>query len=143
MDLMLGVIIYLGFVMFRGMKGFEFYHARLVRSRGSCCCCCGLRRSDGGCATLRACTYACLSLYPALSAAAAPPPPPHTLQLLPAVSRKPPQLKLHGHQRFWGWLQPVFRVTDEELVRTAGLDALIAVSVRQWRRRVVVVAPPF
>ena len=71
-----------------------------------------------------------LSPHPALPAAAAAPSP---LQLLPAVSRKPPQLKLHGHQRFWGWLQPVFRVTDEELVRTAGLDALIAVS--EWRER--------
>ena len=49
-------------------------------------------------------------------------------QLLPAVSRKPPQLRLHGHQRLWGWLQPVFTVSDEELVRSAGLDALIGVS---------------
>ena len=55
-------------------------------------------------------------------------PPPAAPQLLPAVSRKPPQLKLHGHQRFWGWLMPVFKVTDEELVRSAGLDALIGVS---------------
>jgi hypothetical protein len=54
--------------------------------------------------------------------------PPLCLQLLPAVSRKPPQLRLHGHQRFWGWLLPVFKVTDEQLVRSAGLDALIGVS---------------
>lgn len=54
------------------------------------------------------------------------PPPP---QLLPAVSRKPPQLHLHGHERLWGWLQPVFRVSDEELVRSAGLDALIGVRI--------------
>jgi hypothetical protein len=51
------------------------------------------------------------------------------LQLLPAVSRKPPQISLHGHQRLWGWLQPVFKVSDEELARSAGLDALIAVSL--------------
>jgi hypothetical protein len=50
-------------------------------------------------------------------------------QLLPQVSRKPPQLELHGHRRLWGWLLPVFRVTDEELVRSAGLDALIAVRI--------------
>ena len=50
------------------------------------------------------------------------------MQLLPAVSRKPPQLSLHGHQRLWGWLLPVFKVSDEDLVRSAGLDALIAVS---------------
>jgi hypothetical protein len=31
-NLILGIVIYLGFVAFRGMKGFEFYHARLVRS---------------------------------------------------------------------------------------------------------------
>lgn len=49
-------------------------------------------------------------------------------QLLPTVSRKPPQLALHGHQRLWGWLLPVFGVTDEELVHSSGLDALIAVS---------------
>lgn len=30
-NLILGIVIYLGFVAFRGMKGFEFYHARLVR----------------------------------------------------------------------------------------------------------------
>lgn len=49
-------------------------------------------------------------------------------QLLPTVSRKPPQLALHGHRRLWGWLQPVFTVSDEELVRSAGLDALVGVS---------------
>ena len=32
-NLILGLVIYLGFVAFRGMKGFEFYHARLVRRR--------------------------------------------------------------------------------------------------------------
>lgn len=59
----------------------------------------------------------------------APPlPPAPTLQLLPQVSRKPPPLQLHGHRRLWGWLLPVFRVSDEELVRSAGLDALIGVS---------------
>lgn len=57
------------------------------------------------------------------------------LQLLPCVSRKPPQLRLHGHQRLWGWLLPVFKVSDEELVRSAGLDALIAVRSRAAGRQ--------
>lgn len=78
LNFLLGLMCYLGFVLFRGKKGFEFYHARL---------------------------------------------------LLPCVSRKPPQLKLHGHERLWGWLLPVFKVSDEELVRSAGLDALIAVRI--------------
>ncbi|PSC69350.1 ERD4-related membrane [Micractinium conductrix] len=77
-NLIIGLLIYLGFVLFRAKKGFEFYHARL---------------------------------------------------LLPNVSRKPPQLRLHGHQRLWGWLLPVFKVSDEELVRSAGLDALIGVRI--------------
>lgn len=55
---------------------------------------------------------------------------PARLQLLPCVSCKPPRLQLHGHQRLWGWLLPVFKVSDEELVRSAGLDALIAVRGR-------------
>jgi hypothetical protein len=69
-------------------------------------------------------------------------------QLLPQVSRKPPQLELHGHRRLWGWLLPVFRVTDEELVRSAGLDALIAVRRRRlnnlrWPPRLVLMPPAF
>lgn len=31
MNLILGCLCYLGFVLFRSMRGFEFYHARLVR----------------------------------------------------------------------------------------------------------------
>ncbi|KAI3425049.1 hypothetical protein D9Q98_008427 [Chlorella vulgaris] len=77
-NLILGLLCYLAFVLFRGMRGFEFYHARL---------------------------------------------------LLPTVSRKPPQLALHGHRRLWGWLQPVFTVSDEELVRSAGLDALVGIRI--------------
>jgi hypothetical protein len=59
-------------------------------------------------------------------------------QLLPSVSQKPPQLRLRGHERFWGWLKPVFRVSDEELVRTAGLDALIAVRGVQFELQATV-----
>jgi hypothetical protein len=34
-NLILGLICYLGFILFRGMKGFEFYHARLVSTGGA------------------------------------------------------------------------------------------------------------
>ena len=131
-NLILGIVIYLGFVAFRGMKGFEFYHARLVRPLAA-----GWHTVGGGRAVRRCAVFLLgLPLLAFISAAVMlmampwlPLPPPCCLQLLPAVSRKPPQLRLHGHQRFWGWLLPVFKVTDEQLVRSAGLDALIGVSV--------------
>ncbi|KFM24963.1 Uncharacterized protein RSN1 [Auxenochlorella protothecoides] len=43
----------------------------------------------------------------------------------PHVTRKPPRMKLTGHHRIWSWLVPVFTISDEELVRSAGLDALV------------------
>lgn len=52
---------------------------------------------------------------------------PLSLQHLPQVSRMPPLLRRGFLARFYSWLTPVFRVTDEALVQSAGLDALIAV----------------
>uniref|UniRef100_A0A1D2A6U9 ERD4-related membrane protein n=1 Tax=Auxenochlorella protothecoides TaxID=3075 RepID=A0A1D2A6U9_AUXPR len=47
----------------------------------------------------------------------------------PHVTRKPPRMKLTGHHRIWSWLVPVFTISDEELVRSAGLDALVATRI--------------
>jgi len=49
---------------------------------------------------------------------------------MPTVTHKPPQLKLSAwHHRWWSWVVPVFRVSDEELLKSAGMDALIAVKI--------------
>lgn len=48
---------------------------------------------------------------------------------MPTVTHKPPALRLHGLYRWWSWLIPVFTVSDEELVKSSGMDALIAVRV--------------
>ena len=48
---------------------------------------------------------------------------------MPTVVHKPPNLKLKGLCRWWSWLIPVFKVSDEELLKSAGMDALIAVRV--------------
>ena len=44
---------------------------------------------------------------------------------LPDLAWRPPPLKLLGLQRLWGYLGPVFTVSDGELLRSAGLDALV------------------
>ncbi|KAK2078620.1 hypothetical protein QBZ16_003460 [Prototheca wickerhamii] len=49
--------------------------------------------------------------------------------LSPHVERKPPAMKLKGHHRLWSWLKPVFSVPDEELLRSSGLDALVATRI--------------
>ena len=36
---------------------------------------------------------------------------------------------LRGHHRIWSWLVPVFSVSDEELLLSAGMDALIGVRI--------------
>lgn len=123
-NLLIGLSVYLLFVLFRSLRGFEFYHARLVRWRAWPSQQLAAAAA-GAVAAVRAAATAAAAPGPSPASPAAAPP---HVQLLPAVSRKPPQLKLHGHQRFWGWLLPVFSVTDEELVRSAGLDALIGVS---------------
>ena len=49
-NLILGLICYLGFILFRGMKGFEFYHARLVsaaRGRTTAMHCSAAQRPGG------------------------------------------------------------------------------------------------
>ena len=48
---------------------------------------------------------------------------------LPNVSHKPPAMRLRGLSRLYSWLVPVFKVTDEEFVLSAGLDALVAVRI--------------
>lgn len=48
---------------------------------------------------------------------------------MPQVSRKPPKLKLNGIARFYSWITPVFKVSDEDFLRSAGLDALVAVRI--------------
>ena len=48
---------------------------------------------------------------------------------MPQVTHKPPPLDLHGFHRLWSWLIPVFKVSDEELLLSAGMDALIAIRV--------------
>jgi uncharacterized membrane protein YgcG len=48
---------------------------------------------------------------------------------MPQVTHKPPPLNLRGFHRLWSWLIPVFKVSDEELLLSAGMDALIAIRV--------------
>lgn len=44
---------------------------------------------------------------------------------MPQVSLKPPEMRTDGHYRWWSWLIPVFTVSDDELLESAGLDALV------------------
>lgn len=44
------------------------------------------------------------------------------------VTHKPPPLKLKGLYRLWSWLIPVFKVSDEDLLLSAGMDALVSLS---------------
>lgn len=39
--------------------------------------------------------------------------------------QRPPPLKLGGHHQIWSWLIPVFTLPDGDLLRVAGLDALV------------------
>ena len=48
---------------------------------------------------------------------------------MPTVTHKPPAMRLDGIYRWWSWLIPVFTVSDEELLKSSGMDALIAVRV--------------
>lgn len=45
----------------------------------------------------------------------------------PLVSseQRPPPLKLGSHWQLWSWIIPVFAVSDQALLETAGLDALV------------------
>ncbi|KDD76067.1 late exocytosis protein, partial [Helicosporidium sp. ATCC 50920] len=44
-----------------------------------------------------------------------------------SISLRPPALDLRGARRFYSWLVPALRIKDEDLVKSAGLDALVAV----------------
>lgn len=48
---------------------------------------------------------------------------------MPQVSRKPPHMKMSGISRIYSWLDPVFKVSDEDFLKSAGLDALVAVRI--------------
>jgi hypothetical protein len=48
---------------------------------------------------------------------------------MPQVSRKPPEMRTDGHHRFWSWLVPVFAVSDDDLLASAGLDELVAMRI--------------
>lgn len=45
------------------------------------------------------------------------------------VTSKPPPIRSRGFHRFWSWLSPVFKVSDQELLASSGLDALMAVRI--------------
>lgn len=49
--------------------------------------------------------------------------------VLPNVRSRPPPMQLGGHRQLWSWLVPVFHVRDAELLKTAGLDALMSIRV--------------
>ena len=40
-------------------------------------------------------------------------------------SKRPPPMRLGGHHQLWSWLVPVFTLSDGQLLRSAGLDALV------------------
>ena len=42
------------------------------------------------------------------------------------LGRRPPLLRLGGHHQLWSWLTPVFSVSDKDMLKKAGLDALVA-----------------
>ena len=50
------------------------------------------------------------------------PPPPQEIEDL---EHRPRRLKLGGWQQAWTYFIPVFTVTEEELLDTAGLDAMV------------------
>lgn len=45
-------------------------------------------------------------------------------------AQRPPPLLLKGHYRLWSWVIPVFKVSDQTLLETAGLDALVRLPCR-------------
>lgn len=53
-------------------------------------------------------------------------------EILPGVRHRPPKLSLKGHRRYWNWMLPTFKISDAEFLKSAGLDALIAVRVLSY-----------
>lgn len=53
-------------------------------------------------------------------------------EILPGVRHRPPKLSLKGHRRYWNWMIPSFKISDAEFLKSAGLDALIAVRILSY-----------
>lgn len=53
-------------------------------------------------------------------------------EILPGVRHRPPKLSLKGHRRYWNWIIPTFKISDAEFLKSAGLDALIAVRILSY-----------
>ena len=53
-------------------------------------------------------------------------------EILPGVRYRPPALSLKGIGRYWNWMWPTFGVTDAEFLKSAGLDALVAVRILSY-----------
>lgn len=53
---------------------------------------------------------------------------------------RPPPLGLSGWSRIWSWLSPVFLLSDEDLLLTAGLDALTLVRFIQMGMHIFLVS---
>ena len=53
-------------------------------------------------------------------------------EILPGVRFRPPKLSLKGIGRYWNWMWPSFGVTDTEFLKSAGLDALVAVRILSY-----------
>ena len=53
-------------------------------------------------------------------------------EILPGVRHRPPKLSLKGHRRYWNWMLPSFKISDAEFLKSAGLDALIAVRILSY-----------
>ena len=53
-------------------------------------------------------------------------------EILPGVRYRPPALSLKGIGRYWNWMWPSFGVTDAEFLKSAGLDALVAVRILSY-----------
>ena len=53
-------------------------------------------------------------------------------EILPGVRHRPPKLSLKSHNRYWNWILPAFKISDSEFLKSAGLDALVAVRILSY-----------
>jgi len=53
-------------------------------------------------------------------------------EVLPGVRYRPPALSLKGIGRYWNWMWPSFGINDAEFLKSAGLDALVAVRILSY-----------